>query len=231
MSSAQSCKSLEQRNQYIDFCNYNIKAWTNCLHELQKKREELEASEGKQESIVGSRLRKRKTSGHGNEESPRKSPKIDGKSLWRSLRQSDGKSPRLSPKAGADLVYKMKKPHGKTPKKKKIDEKRGKEKLVEDNDASSDFEELKKLLHECDILQEDKNEEVKGMVKDFEIQKSKDLKEVEDKRRCSNRETKKSKFKKTPFREKVKTIIPTLSAGDKKLLDYAYDKKKGRCKT
>ncbi|GAA0170134.1 hypothetical protein LIER_24465 [Lithospermum erythrorhizon] len=60
MPTAQSCKSLEQCNQSIDFFNYNIKAWTNCLHELKKKREELEASKGKQ-STVGSSLRKRKT--------------------------------------------------------------------------------------------------------------------------------------------------------------------------
>ncbi|GAA0172581.1 hypothetical protein LIER_26380 [Lithospermum erythrorhizon] len=167
MPSARWCTRLEQCNQYIDFYNYNIKTCMNCLHELQKKREEHEASEGNQESTIGSRLRKRKT-----------------------------RSPRLSPKAVADLVYEMKKPHGKTLKKKKIDEKRGKRKLVKDNDTSSDFEELDKLIHECDILQEDKNKKVKGMVKDSEIQKPKDLKEAEDKRRYSNIETKESKFKK-----------------------------------
>ncbi|GAA0157660.1 hypothetical protein LIER_43410 [Lithospermum erythrorhizon] len=50
MPTTQSCTSLDQCNQYIDFCNYNIKAWTNCLHELEKKREELKASEGEKKA-------------------------------------------------------------------------------------------------------------------------------------------------------------------------------------
>ncbi|GAA0184140.1 hypothetical protein LIER_42523 [Lithospermum erythrorhizon] len=107
----------------------------------------------------------------------------------------------------------MKKPHGKSPKhnkndaksgkspkKNKNDAKNGKKNMVEDTcmpdnkDAESDFEELDKLLNECEVLQEkkglkklrktgrDKNEEDKGMVNDSEIEKSKDLKEVEEKR-------------------------------------------------
>ncbi|GAA0185617.1 hypothetical protein LIER_32905 [Lithospermum erythrorhizon] len=110
--------------------------------------------------------------------------------------------------------------------------------MVDNNDGESDFEELDKLLDECDILQEegclkktmktgrDKNDEVNGMENDSEFGKPKDLQQAE-KRRCSNRETKELKYKKTPYREKIRTIIPKLSADEKKLLDYAYDKKKG----
>ncbi|GAA0161212.1 hypothetical protein LIER_17577 [Lithospermum erythrorhizon] len=120
MPTGQSCKSLEQCNQYIDFCNYNIKAWINCLHELKKNREELEASEGK-ESTVGSSLRKRKTrcheSGIGNEKNSRKSPRKCKADSVANMQKSDGKTPRRSPRKSPEVesVSNNQKSNAKTP--------------------------------------------------------------------------------------------------------------------
>ncbi|GAA0173455.1 hypothetical protein LIER_41529 [Lithospermum erythrorhizon] len=138
-------------------------------------------------------------------------------------RKSSRRSPRKSPNADfvPDLVSKMKKLHGESPKKKKIGARRGKEKMEEG------------CLKKTTKTGRDKNEEVNGMDNDSELRKPKDLQQAEEKmcsnrekndselgkpkdlqqaeeRRCSNRETKESKYKKTPFRENVRTIIPKL---------------------
>ncbi|GAA0158873.1 hypothetical protein LIER_38743 [Lithospermum erythrorhizon] len=120
----------------------------------------------------------------------------------------------------------MKKPHSESPKKKKIDAKRGQEKMIDNNDGESDFEELDKLLDECDILQEegclkkttktgrDKNDEVNGMENDSEVGKPKDLQQAEE-RRCSNRETKESKYKKIPLGKKSEPSFLNFRIGEK----------------
>ncbi|KAL6553090.1 G6pd5p [Orobanche gracilis] len=227
MPSARSCISLEQCRQHMDYCKYNITAWTNCLQDLKKKEKELLQNESGQSDTIGARLKKRKKSFSADD--------IDEEMFTKTVRKSGkgnfGLGTSIPKKKDTDQdtsIPKKKDTDQDTsiPKKKDTDQNTS---IPKEKDTDLDMEDLFKLVDDCDFLQDDNSNQDQATDNDLMmvVWENNSEHSLEDKRR-PKRKTKESKFKRTPYREKIKITLPPFAEYENELLSYAFDKSKNQ---